>query len=301
LASSTGTTAGRKRLVKTCVGELRVSEQQAKKLGIKPRKRLSPQIEKSCLLLSANVSYENAATDLKELMGIDVGHSTQQRIVHRQKWTIKSASKTIQALSIDGGKARIRTPEKGKNGWLDYKAITLHESMCGAWFQENEHLLKYANKQPLAERVTCVGDGHPGIWKLMSEIKEPHNRREVLDWYHLMENLHKIGGSEQRLKQVRAELWTGKIAAAKAAFSDWNTPPKEVDNFLTYLEGHKDRIPNYKLDQKQGLCIGSGAVESTIKRISVRIKISGAQWSTENLGNVLKQRCEYLNRHVVSG
>ena len=177
MARSTGTTAGRKRLIKTCIGELRVSEQQAKKLGIKPRKRLSPQLEKSCLLLSANVSYFNAATDLKELTGIEVGHSTQQRIVHRQKWTIKSASKTIQALSIDGGKARIRTPEQGQNGWLDYKAesywsgnptiaktqaaIALHESMCGAWFQENEHLLKYANNQPLAERVTCVGDGHP--------------------------------------------------------------------------------------------------------------------------------------------
>ena len=61
--------------------------------------------------------------------------------------------------------------------------------MCGAWFQENEHLLKYANNQPLVERVTCVGDGHPGIWKLISQIKEPRNRREVLDWYHLMENI----------------------------------------------------------------------------------------------------------------
>jgi len=80
---------------------------------------LSPQIEKSCLLLSANVSYENAAIDLKELTGIEVGHSTQERLVHRKKWTIKSATKIVQALSIDGGKARIRTPEPGKNGWLD--------------------------------------------------------------------------------------------------------------------------------------------------------------------------------------
>lgn len=286
-------------MIKTCVGQLTVSEKQAKKLNIKPRVRLSPQIEKSCLLLSANVSYDNAARDFRELTGIEVGHSTQQRLVHRTKWTVKSAVGTIVALSIDGGKARIRTPEKGPNGWLDYKAITLHDSMCGAWFQENDELLKYANTQPLAKPISCLGDGHPGIWNIMRGIQKAEERREVLDWYHLMENLHKVGGSLQRLKEVRALLWQGNIVEAKNAFSDWLNPPKEVKNFLEYLEDHKRRIPNYQLDQEKGLCIGSGAVESTIKRIGARIKITGAQWNVENLSNVLKQRCAYLNSYVV--
>lgn len=301
MAGSTGTTAGRKRQITTVVGELTISEKQAKKLDLKPRKRLSPMVEKSCLLLSANVSYENAARDFKELTGIDVGHSTQQRLVHRTKWKVKSAWNIVLALSVDGGKARIRTPEKGPNGYLDYKAITLHGSVCGAWFQENEELLKYANSQQLAPVVSCLGDGHKGIWNIMAGIKEPEARREVLDWYHLMENLYKVGGSEQRLKQVRAELWQGNIAGAKMAFDDWEKPPEQVTNFLNYLEDHKNRIPNYELDQEKGLCIGSGAVESTIKRISARIKISGAQWNMKNLSNVLKQRCEYLNRYVVQG
>jgi hypothetical protein len=286
-------------LIKTCVGQLTVSEKQAKKLNIKPRVRLSPQIEKSCLLLSANVSYENAARDFRELTGIEVGHSTQQRLVHRTQWTVKSAMGTIVALSVDGGKARIRTPEKGPNGWLDYKAITLHDSMCGAWFQENDELLKYANSQPLAKPISCLGDGHPGIWNIMRGIQKAEERREVLDWYHLMENLHKVGGSLQRLKEVRALLWQGNIEEAKKAFSDWFNPPKEIVNFLEYLEDHKRRIPNYQLDQEKGLCIGSGAVESTIKRIGARIKIAGAQWNIENLSNVLKQRCSYLNSYVV--
>jgi hypothetical protein len=301
LESSTGTTAGRKRQIKTVVGELTISEKQARKLDLKPRKRLSPMVEKSCLILSANVSYENAARDFKELTGIDVGHSTQQRLVHRTDWKVSSASDTVLALSVDGGKARIRTPEKGPNGCLDYKAITLHGSVCGAWFQENEELLKYANSQPLAPVVSCLGDGHKGIWNIMAGIKEPEGRREVLDWYHLMENLHKVGGSEQRLKQVRAELWQGNIERAKMAFDDWENPPEQVGNFLDYLEDHKNRIPNYKSDQEKRLCIGSGAVESTIKRISARVKISGAQWNINNLSNVLKQRCEYLNRYVLQG
>lgn len=298
MESITGTTAGRKRLIKTCVGELTVSEKQAKKLGVKPRVRLSPQIEKSCLLLSANVSYENTARDLKDLTGVDVGHSTQQRLVQRTVWKVKSAWGIVLALSIDGGKARIRTPEKGPNGFMDYKAISLHGWVCGAWFQENGELLKYANSQPLAEKISCIGDGHPGIWNIMAGIRNVESRREVLDWYHLMENLYKVGGSEQRIKQVRKELWKGNILGARELFDDWDNAPKEVINFLDYLDDHKTRIPNYQLDQELGLCIGSGEVESTIKRISRRIKISGAQWNMENLSNVLKQRCAYLNSDI---
>jgi hypothetical protein len=36
-------------------------------------------------------------------------------------------------------------------------------------------------------------------------------RREVLDWYHLMENLHKVGGSIRRLKRVENYLWHGLV------------------------------------------------------------------------------------------
>lgn len=273
-----------------------MSEQQAKKLQLKPRKRLSPWIEKSCLLLSANVSYENAARDFEELTGIAIGHSTQQRLVHRADWAAETATVVVNALSLDGGKARIRTPEKGPSVWLDYKAVSLHGIRCDAWFQENEALLESVNSQPLAPVVSCLGDGHPGVWKIVTGIRQPEQRREVLDWFHLMENLHKVGGSAQRLQQVRLDLWQGRVAAAKAAFDDWEQPPAPVVNFLNYVAQHQARIPNYQSDQQQGWCIGSGAVESTIKRIGVRIKISGAQWKSENVGRVLKQRCAYLNR-----
>ena len=273
-----------------------MSQQQAKKLQLKPRKRLSPWIEKSCLLLSANVSYENAARDFEELTGIAIGHSTQQRLVHRTDYSGETVTATVNTLSLDGGKARIRTPAKGPSIWLDYKAVSLHGIRCDAWFQENEALLESVNSQPLAAVVSCIGDGHPGVWKIVAGIRQPSQRREVLDWFHLMENLHKVGGSQQRLKQVRLDLWEGQLEKAKAAFDDWIEPPATVVNFLKYLAQHQERIPDYQSDQQQGLCIGSGSVESTIKRIGVRIKISGGQWKAENVGRVLKQRCAYLNR-----
>jgi hypothetical protein len=45
-----------------------------------------------------------------------------------------------------------------------------------------------------------------------------------------------------------------------------------------------------------GLGIGSGPVESTVKRIGTRLKLSGAQWSPQYVSQMLRLRCAYLNR-----
>lgn len=284
--------------MQTILGEWQVSEKQSRRLGIKQRSRLSPQLEASCLLLSANVSYANAARDLKQLTGIYVDHSTQQRLVHRQEFTEVTATETVDTLSADGGKARLRT-EAGKGSeWRDYKAVTLHDQGCAAFFQENDKLAALVNAQPLAAPITCLGDGHPGIWKLIAEVAKPSQRREILDWYHLKENLYKVGGSNKRLQQVEASLWRGNLEQAINAFADWDAP--QVKNFLAYLDTHRARIPDYHAYQAQGITIGSGAVESTIKQIGRRVKINGAQWHPKNLPQVLKHRCAYLNLAFIS-
>jgi hypothetical protein len=53
------------------------------------------------------------------------------------------------------------------------------------------------------------------------------------------------------------------------------------------------RIADY---QAEGISIGSGEIESTVKQIGRRVKISGAQWDEDNVQQVLKHRCAYLNR-----
>lgn len=80
-----------------------------------------------------------------------------------------------------------------------------------AWFAENEELINWVNQQKLSEPLTCLGDGHSGIWKIIKEFNPPGEKREILDWYHLMENLNKVGGSRKRLKEAENLLWCGKI------------------------------------------------------------------------------------------
>ncbi|MCA6554842.1 MAG: hypothetical protein IM585_23490 [Pseudanabaena sp. M135S2SP2A07QC] len=82
-------------------------------------------------------------------------------------------------------------------------------------------------------------------------------------------------------KWVEHLLWNGATGCTSKRFI----------KFLAYLRNHRHPIPEYSYLQKQGLTIGSGSVESTIKQIGRRVKISGAQWHRNNVAQVLKHRC----------
>ena len=138
-----------------------------------------------------------------------------------------------------------------------------------------------------------MGDGHDGVWNIIAQIGSKDQRREILDWYHLRENLHKVGGSNQRLKQAKNYLWQGFVDDAIALFDDMKK--KQARNFQNYLRKHRFRIPDYQLTQELGICIGSGSVESWIKQIASRVKIIGAQWNLKNVSQMLRLRCAYLN------
>jgi hypothetical protein len=161
-------------------------------------------------------------------------------------------------------------------------------------FRHNEQLVAWVNQQPLFQSVTCLADGHDGVWNLISQIATPSERRESLDWYHLKENLYKVGGSLKRLQQAESLLWRGNVAATLALFDACKR--KQAQNFCEYLRKPQHRIVNYDYFQAEGVCaIGSGGVESAIKQIDRRIQLSGAHWKVENVPQVLAHRCAYLN------
>ncbi len=275
-----------------------ITSKQAAKLNIKSYTQISPYLETCCLRMSAVVSYENAAAEVKHLTGIEISKSTQQRLIHRQEFDLPKPESVLEELSVDGGNIRVRTPEGEPSVWRGYKAICSHENnVIAASFQENTLLTDWVNKQELAPIVTCLGDGHDGVWNIFKEVSTSDGRREILDWYHLMENLHKIGGSNQRLFAARSLLWLGKVDETIELFNDCELNPAK--NFCTYLEKHRHRIVNYYYLQAEQVCaIGSGSIESTIKQIDRRTQISGAQWKSENISQVLAHRCAYLNKLI---
>ena len=260
-----------------------------------------------------NESFINAERDLEILTGIKVAHSTQHRLVERSQLPESQITRRAKSLSMRKAKlcqssktticayalrgtVRLRTPLGKQSEWKNYKAVKIHDRIGMAFFQDNQSLLQWVNQQPLSQTINCLGDGHDGVWKIVEKIGTKHQRREILDWYHLMENLHKVGGSNRRLRQAKNYLWKGLIDDAIALFD--NLQKKQAINFQNYLRKHRFRIPDYQLYQELGICIGSGSVESWIKQIASRLKIVGAQWNPKNVSQMLRLRCCYLNQSI---
>lgn len=103
-------------------------------------------LEKCCLRISALESYQNAEAELEALSGIKVGHTMLHRLVQRQQFVLPDAKQPTTEISIDGGKVRLRSEEKGQQSyWRDYKAVRLQGIYYGAFFQDNQSLIDWVN------------------------------------------------------------------------------------------------------------------------------------------------------------
>ena len=287
---------GRQRRLKSILGELVLTQSQAQRLGVRPHAAQSPLLERLALLIAANESYERGEEDLALLTGIELSDSTLRRLVLKvpePPVQLKAAGEkggepaAVSQLAVDGGKVCLRAP--GGCQWKDYKVATLNGGAASvARFADNEGLLERVNALRLEEPLLCLGDGHAGVWNLVARIGEPRSRFELLDWYHLKENLYRQPWGETRLQAAERQLWQGRAGELIASLP----PNKRRRNFLEKQEG---RLANYEDFQQAGIPIGSGAVESAIKQISARIKITGARWKRENINSALANRVAYLN------
>ncbi len=68
------------------------------------------------------------------------------------------------------------------------------------------------------------------------------------------ENLYKVGGSFQRLREAESFLWQGQVDSAKALFEGCKLD--QARKFCNYLEHHRQRIVNYAYLQAEGICKG---------------------------------------------
>jgi hypothetical protein len=121
------------------VGELKLKAQQAERLGLKPRSRLSPLLQKCCLRLSANESYQNAENEIEALTGVKVGHSTQQKLVQSQEIPFPEAKQAVSEVSVDGGKVRLRGKPKEGSQWRDYKTVRLEPTFRTSFCNIKHH------------------------------------------------------------------------------------------------------------------------------------------------------------------
>jgi hypothetical protein len=71
-------------------------------------------MEKCCLLISANESYQMAEKDLEKFTGIKISHSTLQRLVKRQEFELPTSKQGVQEITLDGEKSGYATKPRAR-------------------------------------------------------------------------------------------------------------------------------------------------------------------------------------------
>jgi hypothetical protein len=154
-------------------------------------------------------------------------------------------------------------------------------------------------------RLCVVCDGASWIWKHI-KLRFP-SARQVLDYYHCKEYLHKVAqvqyaSSERALEWVEApltRLYLGKVGwvlgGLKRMQATSEEAAKAISNCWDYLHDHRHRT-YYRQFRRGGYPIGSGGIESSNKCICHgRLKRSGAWWYELNSNQMLALRCAKYN------
>jgi hypothetical protein len=159
--------------------------------------------------------------------------------------------------------------------------------------------------------LTILGDGAPWIWNRVPELITKLGLTnipvvQIIDWAHAVGKLATAGkvglqkGFKGWLKRIRKLLKKGhidKIIALLRDLDDRHDPEGDIRKAIDYCDTHRHRM-QYAHFEAQGLPIGSGAIESGIRRIvNLRMKSPGIFWKLQNAERVLYLRCQIKAGH----
>lgn len=149
-----------------------------------------------------------------------------------------------------------------------------------------------------------VADGSHWLWRVAEQYFG--SAVQILDWYHLVEHVHKAAklvygeGTDQGKQwseELKNQLWQGRGAAAldlvNAERAKVRSPTKReaLQELATYLENNLSRI-DYPRYRQLGLPIGSGQVEAQCKTlVGARCKQAGMRnWTYDGAEGILRMR-----------
>lgn len=171
------------------------------------------------------------------------------------------------------------------------------------------HLLRHGADK--ASSVALVGDGAPWIWNRGDALRQAlgtpvTNWSEVVDYFHVVERVAELAkartawADEQRQAWVnarKAELKAGDVEAVERAVGglEYESPEARTSE-LAYWGRNRERM-RYGALREAGLPLGSGAVESAVRRVvNLRLKGASIVWTEEHAEGML-----HLRAHAKSG
>lgn len=302
-------------------------------------------MQEKMLRLGIESPYAISADLFKELTGISPSnhciHDTLNRIGHlapieevipsteeieRRIASVTSSceEKPVLVVASDGAHAPTRSKggRKGQRGpgkWREAKGFRIYLLegkerivQIASWhqIQDAAHFTKdlevVAARIPQDQvRIALLGDGADWLWTAMTKCFP--KAREVLDYYHCAEHVHKVA-KLQYGDTLSGQQWTEAtitrlfmdqtgfaIGGLKRMQPSGTEAMKEIKKLINYLGNHKHRLA-YQDCKDNNLPIGSGGIESANKHIChVRLKRSGAWWLENNGNTMLRLRCALYN------
>jgi hypothetical protein len=246
---------------------------------------------------------------------IDAGKSRLRRVRRKQKGKGKNKKqrrrykaewrdvKLLIIYEIDAHGDKVR----GSRPWIDGTFSGPDEAMELLAM----HLHQLGAQQ--AEVVVFLADGAPWIWERLGWVTQRVGLRRgqwqfVLDFWHAAQHLGlalaqvPLTDQERRrlYRKLRKWLRSGKaweMTRELRRLGQQHGVLEAMTEDLGYLEKHEDHgHMDYGPYQRRGLPIGSGAVESAIRRvINLRVKGPGLMWREENAEGMVVLRAAALS------
>ncbi|MCP4217521.1 MAG: ISKra4 family transposase [bacterium] len=249
----------------------------------------------------------------------------REEITERCRSMSEKSWRPVLVVASDGAhvptrpKAK-RNEKRGKGRWQEAKGFRVY--LLGkedrifhiaSWHQiQNEeqfgeHLSLVASRIPQNDlRIGLLGDGADWLWKHMVACFP--KGRQILDYYHCAEHIHKVAKLQYGEKNPKSLEWLEstmtRLFYAEVDNVIWglqrmkprdDLAKEEIRKLIGYLRNNRDRV-HYRGDRIGGYPIGSGGIESANKFIChTRMKRSGAWWVKETGNDMLAIRCAIYN------
>jgi len=302
-------------------------------------------VQEQMVRLTADLPYELSAEHFERLTGVAAGshfaHTTLNEIATYAKFsdvmpktgdieerikevTESGKSPPVMIISIDGAHAPIRPPggrkdKRGKGEWKETKGVRVYLATSDdrivhllSWHRNGDKksfawdLKRIAAQLPETDlQIAALADGAPWIWKLVKRFFP--SARQVLDYFHCAEHVHKVANEQYADSSAAAEwaeatlsrLSLGRVSDVIGGLKRMRprneSAREEIRKLVGYIHKNRQRI-GYDDCDSEGIPKGSGGIESANKYIHhARLKRSGAWWLRPNANAMLLIRCAVYN------
>lgn len=244
------------------------------------------------------------------------GGRVRTRVVVRKKRDKRSGQKRRQKFRTEWREPKLLIVfemdkrgrmVRGSRPWID--GTFQGPDACAELLAMHLHRLGAA----AALSVAFLSDGAPWIWERLAWIEQRVGLKaervyRVLDWCHAVHHislaLHGLGLGEKERRQLYRQLrgWLKggqayRVTAELSLRAEGCPADAAVWTAIAFLEKHAMAgHMKYAQFRKRGVALGSGAIESAIRRVvNLRLKGNGMLWEVKNAEAMLVLRAAALS------